>query len=49
MTKTYTVATNDFMAVGGDDYPCFGDVPTLNEYSSLEESVGNFIKYFRYC
>ena len=44
MNKTYTVATNDFMAVGGDDYPCFGDVPTLNEYSSLEESVGNFIK-----
>lgn len=37
MNKTYTVATNDFMAVGGDDYPCFGDVPTLNEYSSLEE------------
>ena len=44
MNKTYTVATNDFMAVGGDDYPCFGDVPTLNEYSSLEESVTNFIK-----
>ena len=44
MNKTYTVATNDFTAAGGDDYPCFGEVPTLNEYSSLEESVGNFIK-----
>ncbi|SCH63765.1 Trifunctional nucleotide phosphoesterase protein YfkN precursor [uncultured Clostridium sp.] len=44
MNKTYTVATNDFMAAGGDDYPCFGDVPTLNEYSSLEESLVNFIK-----
>ena len=44
MNKTYTVATNDFMAAGGDDYPCFGDLPTLNEYSSLEESVANFIK-----
>ena len=44
MNKTYTVATNDFTAVGGDDYPCFGDIPILNEYSSLEESVTNFIK-----
>lgn len=44
MNKTYTVATNDFMASGGDDYPCFGDIPTLNEYSSLEESLANFIK-----
>ena len=44
MNKTYTVATNDFMAAGGDDYPCFGDIPTLNEYSSLEESLSNFIK-----
>src|SRR5699024_511948 len=35
---------NDFMASGGDDYPCFGDIPTLNEYSSLEESLANFIK-----
>ncbi|MBP3930433.1 MAG: 5'-nucleotidase C-terminal domain-containing protein, partial [Peptostreptococcaceae bacterium] len=44
MNKTYTVATNDFIAVGGDDYPCFSDVPTLNKYSSLEESLANFIK-----
>ena len=44
MDKTYTVVTNDFTAVGGDDYPCFGDIPTLNEYSSLEESLANFIK-----
>ncbi len=44
MNKTYTVATNDFTAAGGDDYPCFGDVPTLNEYSSLEEALANFIE-----
>ena len=43
MNKTYTVATNDFTAAGGDDYPCFGDIPTLNEYSSLEEALANFI------
>ena len=43
MNKTYTVATNDFTAGGGDDYPCFGDIPTLNEYSSLEEALVNFI------
>lgn len=44
MNKTYTVATNDFTAAGGDDYPCFSDVPTINEYSSLEEILANFIK-----
>ena len=44
MNKTYTVATNDFTAAGGDDYPCFADVPTINEYSSLEEILANFIK-----
>ena len=44
INETYTVVTNDFTAVGGDDYPCFGDIPTLNEYSSLEESLANFIK-----
>lgn len=44
MNKTYTVATNDFTAAGGDDYPCFGDIPILNEYSSLEESLTNFIE-----
>lgn len=44
MNKTYIVATNDFTGSGGDDYPCFGDIPVINEYSTLEESLANFIK-----
>lgn len=41
--KLYVVATNDFMAVGGDEYPNFSEVPTLNEYKSLEESLESYI------
>ncbi|VYT91198.1 DUF5011 domain-containing protein [Clostridium tertium] len=44
MDKLYVVATNDFMAVGGDEYPHFSNIPTINEYKSLEESLESFIK-----
>lgn len=42
--KTYLLATNDFMAAGGDDYKMFKDYPLAGDYSSLEESL---IKYFQ--
>ena len=44
MNKKYVVATNDFLAVGGDEYPSFGDVPTLNQYSALDESLAKYIE-----
>lgn len=44
LNKEYILATNDFMAVGGDGYEMFKDYPTLNEYSTLDESLINFIK-----
>lgn len=44
MNKTYTVATNDFTAAGGDGYPVFDKLPILNEYSTLSESLENYIK-----
>ncbi|MDB8801451.1 MULTISPECIES: 5'-nucleotidase C-terminal domain-containing protein [Romboutsia] len=44
MNKKYTVATNDFMAVGGDDYPCFNDEPIINEYSGLDEALIKYIE-----
>lgn len=44
MNKKYVVATNDFLAAGGDDYPEFSKIPTLNEYSALDESLSNFIQ-----
>ncbi len=37
--QTYMLATNDFMAAGGDQYTMFKDYPVANDYSSLEESV----------
>jgi 2',3'-cyclic-nucleotide 2'-phosphodiesterase (5'-nucleotidase family) len=44
MDKTYTVATNDFTAAGGDDYPVFAKLPIVNEYSALNEALENYIK-----
>jgi 5'-nucleotidase len=40
----YTMATNDFMAAGGDNYTMFGEFPTLNEYNAMEEIIMNYIK-----
>lgn len=42
LNKEYVVATNDFMAVGGDGYTMFTGKPVINEFSALDES---FIKY----
>lgn len=41
--KMYTLATNDFMAAGGDNYTMFGNYPTLNEYSALDEALIKYI------
>lgn len=43
MDKIYIVATNDFMSAGGDQYPHFANVPTINEYKSLEEALESYI------
>lgn len=40
----YTVATNDFMAAGGDDYSMIGQYPIENEFSSLEEMLISYIQ-----
>lgn len=37
--QSYVLATNDFMAAGGDQYTMFKDYPLMNDFSSLEESV----------
>ncbi|MDI3547110.1 MAG: 5-nucleotidase / UDP-sugar diphosphatase [Halanaerobiales bacterium] len=42
--KTYRVATNDFMAAGGDGYTMFKDAATVQEAGGLEEVVMNYIK-----
>jgi 5'-nucleotidase len=54
LNKEYIVATNDFMAVGGDGYP-FKDLPLINEYQALDEALiayvsenPDMIKYEKY-
>ena len=44
MNKRYLVATNDFLAAGGDEYPCFGDVATENEFRALDEALASYIE-----
>ncbi len=45
LTKTYVLATNDYIAIGGDEYP-LADVPVLNEYSAMEEILIEYIDSF---
>ncbi|PYI50305.1 5'-nucleotidase C-terminal domain-containing protein [Paenibacillus flagellatus] len=42
--RTYVLATNDFMAAGGDNYTMFKDYPVANDFSSLEESLIAYIR-----
>ena len=44
LARTYKVATNDFMAVGGDKYTSLKGKKTVNEYEGLEEILGEYIK-----
>ncbi len=44
MSKKYLVATNDFMAAGGDEYPHFKDAKTENEFKALDEALEGYIK-----
>lgn len=41
--ETYEVATNDFMAAGGDGYEVFADTETVVEAGGLEEVLMNYI------
>lgn len=42
--RTYVLATNDFMAAGGDNYTMFKNYPIANDFSSLEESLIAYIR-----
>ncbi len=37
--KMYTVATNDFLAAGGDGYTTFGDATTAAEYGDVADVI----------
>ncbi|WMJ79170.1 5'-nucleotidase C-terminal domain-containing protein [Clostridium sp. MB40-C1] len=44
LNKIYKLATNDFMAVGGDDYSMLAKGKTLAEMPGLDEIVMNYIQ-----
>lgn len=41
--KTYTLATNDFMAVGGDEYDMFKGAPGFMVYGSLDDALIDYL------
>lgn len=44
VNRTYKLATNDFLAAGGDQYTVFADNEVLGEFGTLEEVVSEYIK-----
>lgn len=45
LNKKYVVATNDYIASGGDEFPCFSKEPILKEFGNLESAVIEYIEY----
>lgn len=43
LKATYTLATNDFMAAGGDGYTMFADNKIKGEYAALDEILAAYI------
>lgn len=42
LNKTYTIATNDFLAAGGDTYYLLKDLESYNTYVALEDALVNY-------
>jgi 5'-nucleotidase / UDP-sugar diphosphatase len=42
--RMYLLATNDFMAAGGDQYTMFKSYPLAGDFSSLEESLISYLQ-----
>ncbi|MEK4564015.1 5'-nucleotidase C-terminal domain-containing protein [Alkalihalobacillus sp. FSL R5-0424] len=43
LAKSYTLATNDFLASGGDEYGPLADLPITNEYNALDELLISYL------
>ncbi|MFD2673438.1 choice-of-anchor I family protein [Marinicrinis sediminis] len=44
LKASYVLATNDFLAAGGDEYEMFTASPILNEYPALDEALITYIQ-----
>ena len=40
---TFVVATNDFLAEGGDDYPVFADKEVMENYGALDQVIIDYL------
>ncbi len=45
LDKTYKLATNDFMSIGGDNYTMFKDAPLLGEFPGLDEATIEYLTF----
>ena len=45
-TTKYLLVTNDFMAVGGDEYTALEPIKTENEFNALDEMLLSYIKAY---
>lgn len=45
MDKTYLLATNDFIAAGGDEYTLLADKGIVNEFPALDEALITYIQH----
>ncbi|MCF8020955.1 MAG: 5'-nucleotidase C-terminal domain-containing protein [Vallitaleaceae bacterium] len=43
-TKTYVLATNDFLGAGGDEYTALANYPILGEFAALDEVLVSYMK-----
>lgn len=41
--KTYVLATNNFMAIGGDKYEMFADNKELGQYNAFDEILAKYL------
>lgn len=46
LEKTYVVATNDFIAAGGDGYTMFKGLPVKGEFAALDEALIQYLGSF---
>lgn len=44
LEKTYVLATNDFMAIGGDEYTMFKESKYLGDFGQLDEVLAKYLK-----
>jgi len=48
LNKVYTIATNDFLAAGGDGYDVLGEAPIKGEFPALDEALISYLNEYKF-